>query len=233
MEYPTYGLVGRGRVATHMARYLELEAIPFARWHRGMNRAAESVLVGTPVILLAISDDALRPFLSAHPALAERTVIHFSGAAVIEGASGMHPLMTFGPKPYDPETYRAIPFVCERGGLSFGEVFPGLPNPSRAIDPELKPLYHALCVMAGNFPALLWNKAFGEFEQRLGLPHELLRAYLYQTLENTLESGGKALTGPLARGDRGTVDRNLAALGDDTYAGVYRAFARSHGMQEL
>ena len=35
MEKPTYGLIGRGRVATHMARYLKLEAQPFLSWHRG------------------------------------------------------------------------------------------------------------------------------------------------------------------------------------------------------
>ena len=36
MNEPTYGLIGRGRVATHMARYLELEAQPFVTWHREM-----------------------------------------------------------------------------------------------------------------------------------------------------------------------------------------------------
>jgi predicted short-subunit dehydrogenase-like oxidoreductase (DUF2520 family) len=87
--------------------------------------------------------------------------------------------------------------------------------------------------MAGNFPTLLWSKVTGDFEERLGLPGDILRPYLARTLENTFRDGARALTGPLARGDRGTVRRNLAALGDDTYADVYRAFARSLGMQEI
>ncbi len=87
--------------------------------------------------------------------------------------------------------------------------------------------------MAGNFPTLLWARVISEFEIRLGLPREVLRPYLRQTLENTLGSGVTALTGPLARGDRETVKRNLAALGDGPFADIYRAFARSQGMQEL
>ena len=233
MEQPAYGIVGRGRVATHLARYLELESLACSHWHRGMDRAPTDALGNAPVILLAISDDALEPFLADHPGLAGRTVAHFSGSRVLPGAAGLHPLMTFGPKPYDLATYRSIPFVTERGGPSFTDVFPGLPNPSWSIPPEEKPLYHALCVMAGNFPTLLWSKVTGEFEDRLGLPGDILRPYLARTLENTFRDPGRALTGPLARGDRGTVRNNLAALGDDPYAAVYRAFARIRGMQEL
>lgn len=232
MEDITYGVVGRGRVATHMTRYLELESQPVRQWHRGQSTAPQSALEGSDVILLAISDDALEPFLEAHPGLADATCLHFSGSRTVAGAHGFHPLMTFGPEPYGRETYRAIPFVTERGGPEFAAVFPALPNPSRSIDPGQKALYHALCVLAGNFPTLLWNKSFDLFEARLGLPRALLAPYLEQTLKNTLASGGEALTGPLARGDRGTVERNLRAMEGDAYADVYRAFAHAHGMQE-
>lgn len=225
MNEPRYGIVGRGRVATHFARYLQLESIPFSTWHRGLDGAPLDALGNAPVILLAIADDALEPFLAAHPELRDRTVVHFSGNRVVPGVPGLHPLMTFGPRLYDRENYRAIPFVTEQGAAGFDEIFPGLPNPWHAIDPGLKPLYHALCVLAGNFPTLLWQKARGDFEQRLGLPAGLLAPYLRRTLENTLADGGAALTGPLARGDRATVQRNLAALGDDPWAEVYRAFA--------
>ena len=36
MEQPTYGNVGRGRVAIHLARYLDMEYRPNLLWHRGM-----------------------------------------------------------------------------------------------------------------------------------------------------------------------------------------------------
>ena len=233
MKHITYGVVGRGRVATHMARYLELESQPVRRWHRGQPATPESTLEGCDVVLLAISDDALEPFLEAHPEFTHATCLHFSGSRTVAGAHGFHPLMTFGPEAYDRETYRAIPFVTERGGPEFSGVFPALPNPSCSIDPGQKALYHALCVLAGNFPTLLWNKAIDLFEARLGLSREMLAPYLEQTLRNTLASGGEALTGPLARRDRGTVERNLRALEGDAYADVYRAFARAHGLQEI
>ena len=80
MEHITYGVVGRGRMATHMTRYLELESRPVLQWHRGQATAPESALEGTDVVLLAISDDALEPFLEAHPGLTEAICLHFSRA---------------------------------------------------------------------------------------------------------------------------------------------------------
>ena len=233
MQRPIYGIVGRGRVATHLARYFELESQAYCTWHRGVADTPESVLASVPIILLAISDDALEPFIAQYPSLRTHTLVHFSGSKAITGIAGLHPLMTFGPELYDLETYRSIPFVTEAGAAGFKDIFPALPNPSRAIASELKPFYHALCVMAGNFPTLLWAKACREFEGALGLPREILGPYLEQTLKNTLANSGQALTGPLARRDLETVTQNIAALGGDEYAGIYRAFARSHGMLEV
>lgn len=230
---PTYGLIGRGRVAAHLARYLELEAQPCVSWHRGMPQPAEEVLAGCGIVLLAISDGALPTFREAHPGLARRKLVHFSGSLAVEGLHGAHPLMTFGPELYDRETYRSIPFITERGGARFRDLFPGLVNPSWAIDRELKPLYHALCVLAGNCTTLLWAKAISDFESRLGVPAAALRPFLERTCRNVAASGGAALTGPLARRDRETVARDLAALAGDPYAPVYRAFAEAFEREEV
>jgi hypothetical protein len=230
---PTYGLVGRGRVAAHLARYLELEAQPCVSWHRGMPEPAEETLAGCGVVLLAISDGALPTFLDAHPGLAGLKPVHFSGSLTVGGLHGAHPLMTFGPELYDLETYRSIPFITERGGARFGDLFPGLVNPSWAIDRELKPLYHALCVLAGNCTTLLWAKAIRDFESRLGVPAVALRPFLERTCRNVAASGGAALTGPLARRDQGTVERDLEALADDPFAPVYRAFAEAFEREEV
>ena len=224
MKTPTYGLIGRGRVAAHLGRYLELEGLPHLSWHRGMDDA-ESVLADADVMLLAISDDAIAGFPADHPALCDRPMVHFSGSLVVDGVAGLHPLMTFGPELYDLETYRSIPFITEIGRPGFRDVFPGLGNPSRAIDPELKPLYHALCVLAGNFTTILWNKAMGDFEDRLGLPRELLQPFLDRTAANTLRQGSAALTGSLARADCGTIERDLEGLAGDPFRGVYLAVA--------
>jgi predicted short-subunit dehydrogenase-like oxidoreductase (DUF2520 family) len=233
MSEPTYGLIGRGRVAIHMARYLELEAQSLVAWHRDAPSSAQAALADADVILVAISDDSLRSFLAAHAELEDRPLVHFSGSLAIDGAHGLHPLMTFGPELYDLDTYRSIPFIEERGGVGFRDIFPALRNPSWAIDPEQKPLYHALCVLAGNFTTLLWSKAIADFEGKLELPREALVPFLARTCSNTAYAGRDALTGPLARGDAKTAARDLRALDGDPYEGVYRAFAALFGLEEF
>lgn len=233
MTEPTYGLIGRGRVATHMAYYLKLEQQGCLQWHREMPGSPEDALAGADILLLAISDDAIARFLDRHSVLRKRPVVHFSGSLVVEGAHGLHPLMTFGPELYDLNAYRAVPFVGETGGLEFREAFPNLVNPSWSLDPVLKPLYHALCVLSGNFTTLLWTKAFEDFEEKLGLPREILLPYLERTFRNTAASGGEALTGSLARGDRATVERDLRALDGDPYAEVFEAFTRVFELGEV
>lgn len=233
MDRPTYGLVGRGRVATHLRHYLELERQRVRHWHRGLEEPPSVTLEGATVILLAISDDALAAFVDAHPGLGDCPMVHFSGSLTLGGVCGLHPLMTFGPDPYDLATYRAIPFIEERGGASFHDIFPALDNPVFALDPDLKPLYHALCVLAGNFTTVLWAKAFEEFEGTLGLPREVLRPFLERTVANTLDAGSAALTGSMARSDRGTIARDLAALDGDPFGEVYRAVARVFETEEV
>lgn len=224
MIRPTYGLVGRGRLATHLAHYLEQEGCAPIRWHRGMASTPDAAFAAPDTILLAISDDALQPFFEQHPFLRTHRVVHFSGSLSLDGIAGLHPLMTFGPHLYTLETYRSIPFIEERGGASFREVFPTLPNPSHTIAAAQKPLYHALCVLGGNFSTLLWAKALADFESRLGLPRESLLPFLQQVAINTAASGEQALTGSLARGDRGTVERDLRALEGDPFQPVFRTF---------
>ncbi len=233
MDAPSYGLVGRGRVASHMAHYLELEGQQVTRWRRGFQHPPAESLSDTDIILLAISDNALDGFIADNPALRDRPLVHFSGSRVVNGAHGLHPLMTFGPEVYDLEFYRSIPFVEERGDLGFKDLFPHLRNPSWAIDPDDKPLYHALCVLAGNFTTILWAKAMEEFESRLGLPRDVLRPYLERTAVNTLDQGREALTGSLARGDRETIARDLEGLDGDEFREVYLAFTHAFAAMEV
>lgn len=219
---PHFLLVGDGRLARHLAHYLTLLGLPFDQWSRrqGPPSALRDYADRASHVLLAISDSALAAFVEDHPDL--HNCFHFSGALTIAGATSVHPLMTFSHELYPLDVYKSIPFICE------AESLPGFPNRSFALDPAMKPLYHALCVMSGNFTVLLWEKAFASFAS-LGLPREVLLPYLAQVATNliTAAPGESVLTGPLARGDSTTIDKNLAALGGDPYADVYRAFVRA------
>ena len=81
-----------------------------------------------------------------------------------------------------------------------------------------------MCVMAGNFSQILWKGVSDRFEQQLGLPTETLHPYLKQLATNFSQSPETALTGPLARNDMPTIERNLNALNNDPMQDLYRAF---------
>jgi predicted short-subunit dehydrogenase-like oxidoreductase (DUF2520 family) len=230
-------LVGDGRLAGHLRHYFRAKNLHFKQWSRRHDppEALPSLLAEADRVLLAIRDDALEDFVREHrESTSEREPepiwVHFSGSVVIDGAWSAHPLSTFAGPAYALKTYESIPFIVEREGPLFAELLPGLDNPSAAIPRDAKPLYHALCVTAGNFTQLLWLQLFRAFEARLDLPAELALPYLRQTglgLEQGLKQDTDVLTGPLARRDYGTIQRNLKALRDaqlDDLAGVYEAF---------
>ena len=216
-------LVGGGRLARHLGFYLELEGLPFASWRRCDDVAFEPLRDRAERVALLICDDAIEPFLERYRDGDRRVWIHCSGSLTTPLAEGVHPLMAFGPELYDLDTYRRVPFVCERGRRPLAELFPGLGNPRFTVDPVDKALYHALCVLAGNGTTLLWQRAFAGFN-KLGLPREALLPFLDRVARN-LAVSPDPLTGPLARGDRLTIDRNLEALAGDPYGEVYRALA--------
>jgi predicted short-subunit dehydrogenase-like oxidoreductase (DUF2520 family) len=207
---PNYLLIGSGRLATHLRFFLSLYDLPVHQWARRSAELLEPMLADADVVLLAISDAALTEWI-ARPEFAGKTIVHFSGARHFTNAWGFHPLMTFSPELYAPEFYPTIPFVADKG-FPVKEVFPSLQNPVFEIDPEKKPLYHALCHMAANFPALLWVQVFSSFEKDLNLPYQILQPILEKVLSNTFEQRENALAGPLRRGDWQTLEMHDQAL---------------------
>lgn len=229
-----YAIVGGGRLARHMRHYFTLLNLPVSCWTRDSsapfnshpNSSAAQRLRATirPAshVLLLVTDTAIADLLKRYPFLHEKKLLHCSGALSIPGVAGAHPLMTFSHELYTLEQYQRIPFMVDKG-YAFNELLPGLHNPHFAISPEEKPRYHALCVMAGNFSQIIWQAAVERFSS-MGLPPSTLEPYLRQVVQNFVRDPGTALTGPLSRGDRKTIDRNLAALAGDPLEPVYRAF---------
>ncbi|WP_434633763.1 Rossmann-like and DUF2520 domain-containing protein [Chromobacterium sp. CV08] len=98
------------------------------------------------------------------------------------------------------------------------------------LAPGGKAAYHAGLSVASNFLVALTAMA-QQLTACAGVPAELaqplLGGLMRQTLENALALGPRdALTGPIVRGDVGTVERHLAALGDAELAAAYRALGR-------
>ncbi len=206
-----YLLVGSGRLATHLAYYFSHISIKFKTWNRTESVSIlHQYIADKPIVLLAISDDALDAFYQQHLADHSLQVIHFSGAHHSERLISCHPLMTFGKNLYDLENYKKIPFgVTPIKNLQ--EIFPQLTNPSFQIKPKDKALYHALCVLSAAGAQTLWVES-EKILSGMGVPKSAFNSYVQKITENYILYGSKALTGPWIRNDQNTISQNLLAL---------------------
>jgi 2-dehydropantoate 2-reductase len=224
-------LIGSGRTATHFKNYFQLLKVPFQTWNRRDNSKKElqNMLPEAKRIWVLISDGALKSFIRDELFEAAGPIFHSSGALEIPGAIGLHPLMTFSsscPSLEPLEFYTSIPFVLTNS-KKLQDYFPELSNPSFHIRPESKAKYHALCVLSGNFTTLLWQQAFRGFAD-MGLPRQVAEPYLSKIVANILQNPGEALTGPLARKDRNTIESNLSSLEGDPLQDIYQSFVRNY-----
>ncbi|MCB1135817.1 MAG: DUF2520 domain-containing protein [Chlamydiia bacterium] len=225
-----YAVLGNGRLARHICHYLHLLSIPYVQWDRQQGPLSTSKIAHCQTVLILLSDRAIESFIEQYPGLRTLQLVHCSGALNTAAAFGAHPLSTFSDRLYDEQDYRRIPFVVDADAPPFEQLFPGLPNAHFRLDRAKKALYHALCVLAGNGTTLLWQKLCRGFED-LGLPAEAAQPYLQCTIRNLLECPQTALTGPIARGDHETLQRNLDALGPDPFAEVLRSLIQAYHLQ--
>ena len=226
-----YLIVGNGNVSQHLQHYFKIKNINIANWSRKSERSFSVKLsedTDIEIVLLAISDKAINPFLEKHKDILKKKIcVHFSGALNTMLAYGFHPLMTFSKNSlYKLEMYESILFVQDNS-MPFSEIFPSLNNNCIKIDPEHKGYYHALCVMANNFTTLLWSKFFNEMQTRYKAPLDNLMPFLNQTLNNLKKDHKKALTGPIARKDNITIQKNLDALKTDPFYEIYKGFVNT------
>ncbi|MDD3371447.1 MAG: DUF2520 domain-containing protein [Alphaproteobacteria bacterium] len=207
-----YLVIGAGRAASHLMHYFDLKGIDYINWNRKEHsfQALDECLTQVSDVLLLIRDSAIKEFRDAHLKDFKGVVAHFSGSLNVDGIASFHPLMTFGPEFYDLPFYEKIHFAAA-SKETFRGLFPQLPNPVFEMKASDKPLYHALCVMSGNFPQILWQSCLARFDE-LGVPKDAVALYLQKNLENFMEHPGQSLTGPLARNDQITIETNLKAL---------------------
>jgi predicted short-subunit dehydrogenase-like oxidoreductase (DUF2520 family) len=68
-------------------------------------------------------------------------------------------------------------------------------------------------------------------ESRFGAPRAALASYPRRIVENVLASSDGALTGPVARGDKDTIQSHLDALEGSALATVYQALIATAGRE--
>ncbi len=228
-----YVIFGAGRVGQNMSGYLtylghHCVLISHHEAKSDPDRCRKAV-ADAEFVAAAIPDDAIAAWCDHWiDELHGKIVIHFSGAARVDGVAAFHPLYSFPPHKVDAAKLEQIAFACPQGGPAFGEVFPGAPNPHFEIADADRARYHALAVLSGNFVAFLWNETAKELAQFTGLePEVVMGGYLASVIDRFRESPAASLTGPVARKDAKTVAANLDALTEKpALKRLYEAFLK-------
>ena len=191
---------------------------------------SQEVADQTDVVLLSVPDDAIAEVCNAIRWRNDQAAIHCSGAGSLDllshaaqcgaGIGTFHPLQTFAKVEQGIANLPGSTFAIEASsdGLrnTLVEMARCLGGHPLVLNPGDKTLYHASAVMISNYFVSLADAASSLWSQ-LGVdPAQSLPALLplaRGTLAN-LESAGlpAALTGPIARGDIGTIRDHLAAL---------------------
>jgi predicted short-subunit dehydrogenase-like oxidoreductase (DUF2520 family) len=209
---------------------------------------SQEVAVQAELLLITVPDDALEQLaaglVSTGGIRQGKVVVHTSGRygiGVLEpvlkaGALplALHPVMTFTGTDVD---------LARLSGCSFGVTAPEQFRPMAEtlvvemggepewIAEERRPLYHAALASGANHLVTLVAQA-ADLLRASGVahPNHMLAPLLSAALDNALRSGDAALTGPVARGDAGTVAAHLAELGrvapDGPVRAAYLAMAR-------
>jgi predicted short-subunit dehydrogenase-like oxidoreductase (DUF2520 family) len=204
------------------------------------------VLDAADLVLLTVPDDALPALVEGLAATgapyAGRLVAHASGAhgiRVLDPATragalplALHPVMTFTGREDDVDRIK---------GVSFGVTAPEPLRPAAEalviemggepvfIAEENRALYHAALAFAANYLVTLVAQAESLLgEAGVDNPGRMLGPLLGAALDNALRFGDAGLTGPVARGDDGTVAAHVAAVASHAPAALpaYRALAR-------
>lgn len=183
------------------------------------------------LVLLTVPDDVLPGLIEGVVATGAvrkgQLIAHTSGRygiGVLDPATragalplALHPAMTFTGTPVDLERLSGTVFgvtapeqlwpVAEALVVEMGS------DPIRIAE-EHRTLYHAALAHAANHLVTLVNDAMDLLrEAGIDQPDKVLSPLLSAALDNVLRSGDAALTGPVARGDAGTVGSHVDEIG--------------------
>jgi predicted short-subunit dehydrogenase-like oxidoreductase (DUF2520 family) len=246
------GVVGAGRVGAVLGaalsaaghRVVAAAAVSAASRERAARllpgaeiRPADDVArAATDLLLLAVPDDALAGVvagLATTGALQPGQIVaHTSGAhglAVLGSVTGMalHPAMTFTGTDADLDRLPGIAWGVTSADRPFAtRLVADLGGVPEWIAEDARPLYHAALAHGANHLVTLVNEA-ADLLRAAGVdrPERVLSPLLHAALDNALRLGDAALTGPVSRGDAGTVGKHLDRMPSDAVP-AYLALAR-------
>ena len=199
--------------------------------------------------LIATPDAQIEPnakLLAIHPSLNSNSIVfHCSGSLTSEVLSralgskteliaSIHPVHSFSSPQHSVQQFSGCHCAYEGQAdalLTLQPLFTAIGAQLFPIDAQHKTHYHAASVIACNYLVALLDASLTCFE-KAGVSRDqaqqLLLPLVQQTVDNTLErSPEEALTGPIARGDASTVEKQLEALSDTpTIQQLYQILGR-------
>lgn len=199
---------------------------------RSFATAVEAV-TGVDLIVLATPDDALEPVvteLARADALGEgQRVVHVAGSvglaplrrAALAGAAvaACHPAMTVPSGAHDPDLLVGAAWAVTASPVDrpwARELVIDLGGDPHDVADDVRGLYHAGLAIGSNAAAAAVVVARQLLlAARVDDPARFLAPLVRRSIDNALEQGAAALTGPVVRGDVGTVAGHLAALDAD------------------
>jgi predicted short-subunit dehydrogenase-like oxidoreductase (DUF2520 family) len=247
-------VVGRGRLGAALEKALRKAGLdPRSAGGRESRERPEDLLRllrgngRTPVLLLAVRDDALAPLAAGLAAVvpaatAGAAALHLSGALGPEvlrplaargfATAACHPLQTFTGSPVDAARFAGAGFAVEgseEGRAAAEALVRALGGRPFSISSDARPLYHLAASLGANGLTGLVAAARDALaatgvgpEAAIAALAPLLRTALHEALRSGPEA---ALTGPVSRGDETTVERHRRALlaWDESRAALFEA----------
>jgi predicted short-subunit dehydrogenase-like oxidoreductase (DUF2520 family) len=207
--------------------------VPGARGFAEPNALLDEV----ELVIVAVPDDAIAAVAGGLRMYSGQAMVHTSGAlgpevlgaAMAAGTQvgTFHPLVSFADVERSVDALRGATVAIEgEEGLAglLAEMAEAIGAVPVRLAPGSKAAYHAAAVLAaGGFVALL--DAIVELGRVAGLDEPGALAIYGRLIEQTLGNAralgvARALTGPLARGDLGTLDRHLTTMRQHAPAAV-------------
>jgi predicted short-subunit dehydrogenase-like oxidoreductase (DUF2520 family) len=188
------------------------------------------------IVILAVRDQAIAEvaarLVEAGLIGADHVLLHCSGArgaaealgparAAVAGAGTMHPLRSIAEGRTGMDMLAGATFGIEgdaRGLAAARALVAALDGKPLVLAAEHMTRYHTAAAMAANYVVTLIDAA-AALLGRAGIAHDDAVAALVPLVQGSVANvaargPAQALTGPIRRGDRGTVERHLAALAD-------------------
>jgi len=190
---------------------------------------AQAAADAADLIFITTPDDAIAAVASQVRWRPGAWVVHVSGAESLHvlaparraGAAvgSIHPLQTFADREQAVAAMPGSTFALEGDGALLDclrEMVTALRGRAVELRSQDKALYHAAAVLVSNYVVTLVDMATRLWQQFGAEPDSAAQALLpllQGTVDNLRRLGlPEALTGPIARGDLGTVQRHLEAL---------------------